>query len=128
MTSGACPFGRIEAEAIGLSFLVCKATFRAHQMPAEMRCCFLVGVIHDEDTSFAHLHGGSNGLLQSITHFRGRRQSINDHVNVMGFVAIQFQMLGDFNPNTINPCPEVALFCKGFKAFAVMPLTTLNNG
>ena len=84
------PFGRVEAKGIGFRLRVGNPSGWAHQVAAEVLLLLAIPIDHG-NAALTKAHGRRNAAVQSFRVFGAGAESVNYHVDVVGFVAVELK-------------------------------------
>ena len=116
----ACALGGVEREGIGFGIWGSLAGGGAHQMTAVGRHFSGTQVEHG-DRPLAVFQAQLHRLPEAVRFVGFHHQAVDDHLDVVGFVAVQLHAPGDFHHRAVDPGAQETLLGHAFKQLAVMP-------
>ena len=121
------PFWGVERKRIGFRIRGSFARRGAHEVPA-IGNKLVAGQVQNANGAFSVLHAQLQRLAQAVRFVRFHHQAVNDHLDVVGFVAVQFHAAGNLHQNAVDARPQKPLFGHAFKQFAVVAFAGTHHG
>ena len=110
---------RVEGKIVRRRFAVRQSRRRIHQATAIMTHLARIGIQYKHQ-SVSLLHGDTQTLFQSSFIRCRNDQFVDDHLDAVHLVAVQFHPVHDFPHLTIDPDVQIAFLAHLFKQFLIM--------
>ncbi len=122
------PLGRVERKGVGCGVAIGDARRRTHQSLGEVLDVSCL-IVDNHDESLALLHGNLYALPQTLVlsrfPFTMNHQPVNDHLDVVGSVAVDLHALHQFLQLAVHADVYIAFAAHALEEFAVMTLAAL---
>ena len=113
----------VEREIVGCWVGIADACGGAHETLGEVFDGTSV-LVENHNESFTLLHGDGDGFLETVCRLDSWLQLVNDHLNVMVLVAIDFHAACNLQQLTINADVQIPLAAHRLEEFTIVTFTT----